>query len=361
MSSRRVLVTGAGGFVGRHIVEELHRKGYAIRATDRPGTPIPKIAEVEQRFCDLSAAPLDELLEGMSDVVHVAGLFDLAAPRDRLFAVNVDLTERIARAAASLDSRFIHISSVTVYGRPRVTNIREDYRKKPGSPYEQSKQAGERVVFSLAKERGLRATVLRPSGIYGPWGRYGLAVIASAYALALSRGKVDGVPPYRGGPSMTHVHVEDVASAVACVLASDEAIGRAFNVADDTPAPWGDLLGTIEAAVGIPPRERVAVSKFRARWIARGWRLLPESRRAFINGSLERRWAALVEREGLLPMLNPRLDRHAYDYWLADHVYSNEALKSIGWAPRYPDAQSGILGTIGWYIENRWLPRGQRD
>lgn len=361
MKSRRVLVDGAGGFVGRHVVDELSRRGYAVRATDRPGTPIPEKEGVERRFCDLQAAPFDDLLDGITDIVHVAGLFDLAAKREHLFAANVGLTERVATAASLRNLRFVHISSVTVYGRPRRTPVREDARQKPISPYEQSKQAGERIVLGLARDGGLRATVLRPSGIYGPWGRYGLAVIASAYSLALDRGHLDGIPPYRGGTSMTHAHVEDVASAVACVLEREEAIGRAFNIADDTPTPWGDLLGTIEDALGFPPRKRIPISNFRARWIARGWRLLPESRRERLNRSLERRWNALIEREKLLPMLLPRLDRHAYDYWLADHVYANDALKRLGWAPRHPNVQSGIRETIAWYVENRWLPPGRSD
>lgn len=352
----RVLVDGAGGFVGRHIVEELSRRGYAVRATDRAGTQIPEGDNVERDYRDLSTAPLDDLLGGITDIVHVAGLFDLAASRERLFDINVALTERIAQAAATRGLRFIHISSVTVYGRPRRVPVREDAAYRPGSAYEQSKSEAERVIFRLSAERGLRATVLRPSGIYGPSGTSGLAIIASLYALARANGKLDGIPPYRGGPLMTHVHVTDVASAVACVLARADVDGRAFNVADDTPVAWGDLLEVIERAVGIPKRERVALSKWRARFVARAFRLMPGSKRDRLNRSLERRWRALVEREQLATMLAPRLDRHAYDYWLTDHVYANDALKSIGFRPRYPDAKAGIAETIAWYLENRWLP-----
>lgn len=356
MKARHVLVDGAGGFVGRHVALELSGRGHAVRATDLPGTPIPEAPGIERRFHDLATASLDDLLDGVTHIVHVAGLFDLSASRERLFRVNVGLTERVARAALARDIRLVHISSVTVYGRPRRAPVHEGAAHRPANAYEQSKREGERVVARLAKERGLRAAILRPSGIYGPWSRYGLAVIASAYSLALSSGKLDGIPRYRGGPSMTHVHVEDVASAVACVLDDDRADGHAFNVADDTPVPWGDLLEAVENAVGIPPRERVAISKWRARWTARAWQFLPESRRDRINRSLERKWQALVERERLVPMLSPRLDRHAYDYWLSDHVYSNDALKALGWRPRHPDAKTGIQSTIAWYIDNRWLP-----
>lgn len=262
----------------------------------------------------------------------------------------------MASAAASRDIRFVHISSVTVYGRPKVTPVHESAPHRPGSAYEESKREGERVIERLARERGLRATILRPSGIYGPWGRYGLAVIASTYALALATGKLDTVPAYRGGPKMTHVHVEDVAEAVACVLERDEAIGRAYNVADDTPVAWGNLLEVIERAVGIPPRERAEISKWRAKWMAHAFRLWPASKRERLNYALERKWQRLVEEKGLVPMLTPRLDRHAYDYWLADHVYANTALKNLGFRLRYPDSRKGVADTIAWYIDRRWLP-----
>lgn len=357
MSQRRVLVDGAGGFVGRHVVEALLRERYAVRATDRPGVLLTGGEGVERDSRDLSTAPLDDLLEGVTDIVHVAGLFDLSAPRERLFEVNVGLTERLAREAFVRDLRFVHISSVTVYGRPRKTPVRERSRHRPGSAYEQSKAEGERALAHFQK-LGLRATVLRPSGIYGPWGRYGLGVVAAVYALAHANGRIDGLPAYRGGSVMTHVHVEDVASAVACVLRSEASIGRVFNVADDEATAWGDLLETIERSVGIPSRRRASISKWRARWMARGFRLVPEAKREKLNRSLERRWNALVLREGLVPMLMPRLDRHAYDYWLADHVYSNDALKALGWSPRYPDVTRGIAETIAWYEAQRWLPRG---
>jgi len=357
MTTRRVLVSGAGGFVGRHVVEALAERGLLVRATDREGTLLPDLPSgIERDLRDLSTAPLDDLLEGVTDIVHVAGLFDLGASRDSLFAANVDLTRRIALAAVERDIRLVHISSVTVYGRPRKIPVREDAPHRPASAYEESKREGERVIASLVRDRGLRATILRPSGIYGPWGRYGLAVIASAYALSLASGRVDTIPAFRGGTKMTHVHVEDVASAVACVLEKDETIGKAYNVADDTEVAWGDLLEVIERTIGIPPRERVPMSKWRAKWTAHAWRLWPESKREKLNRSLDRKWRALVEERGLVPMLSPRLDRHAYDYWLADHVYSNDALKRLGFRLRHPDSRQGLAETIAWYLDRRWLP-----
>lgn len=355
--SRRVLVTGAGGFVGRHIACELSAQGYRVRATDKHIGSAPHGDRVERYAHDLATVDLDILLDGVSDIVHAAGLFDLSASRRALFDTNVGLTEHMARAAAERRMRFVHISSVTVYGRPRRQPASEDTPHRPGSAYEESKSKAERVVHRLMKERSLAATVLRPSGVYGPWGRYGLGVIAAAYALSRSEGRVAGIPAYRDGPRMTHVHVGDVASAVACVLEHPEALGRVFNVADDQPVAWGDLLHAIEEAVGIPPRKRQRLSMLRARMTAYTWRLLPESRRDRINRSLARRWDALVNHEALDPMLRPRLDRHAYDYWLSDHIYSSEALKGLGWRPRHPNAIAGIRETIAWYIENRWLPR----
>ncbi|HEY8429536.1 MAG TPA: NAD-dependent epimerase/dehydratase family protein, partial [Sandaracinaceae bacterium] len=112
----KVLVDGAAGFLGRHVVEALLRRGLAVRATDR--APMPAWPGVERVERDLAEGSLRPLFEGVTHVVHVAGLFDLSAPRETLFANNEGVTRRVARAAALAGvERFVHVSSVTVYGR----------------------------------------------------------------------------------------------------------------------------------------------------------------------------------------------------------------------------------------------------
>jgi len=347
----KVLVDGAAGFVGRHVVEALVRRGIAVRATDAAELPAWSGVEVVRR--DLSTGAVADLFAGgITCVIHAAGLFDLAAPRAALFATNVGLTRRMARAAALAGvARFVHVSSVTVHGRPSRVPVREDAPIRPGNDYERSKALGERALGEVR----LPWVVLRPSGIYGPHGRYGLAAAIATMALAKARGR--GHRSLRGGPRMTHVHVEDVAEAAVCLLlAPPLVVGRAFNVADDHAIEWGALMAELEAAVGVSsPGEPLWLSPSRARLLAGASRLAPWRLRR-VNERLARGWRSVCSAEGLVPALLPRIDASAYDYWSADHVYSTSALRSTGFRVRYPDPRVGLRETIAWYRGQRWIP-----
>ena len=191
----QVLVTGASGFLGRHVVGALAGRGDGVRGTDRVGArPVEGAGEWIE--ADLASDPIEPLVRGVDAVIHVAGLFDLAAPTDALHRANVLAAERVADAARRAGvRRFVHVSSVTVIGRPRRAGVREDEPTRPSRRYERSKLAGERAVRGVA---GLPLAVVRPSGIYGPHGRYGVAVMAATLALAAARGRAHR--SVRGGP-----------------------------------------------------------------------------------------------------------------------------------------------------------------
>ncbi|UJR81327.1 NAD-dependent epimerase/dehydratase family protein [Sandaracinus amylolyticus] len=352
-----VLVDGAGGFLGRHVVDALRARGMRVRATDRPGVALPDADECVS--ADLARDALEPLFEGATHVVHVAGLFDLAAQKDALWRANVDVARRVAEAAAiARVRRLVHVSSVTVYGRPRAAPVREDAPQRPERAYERSKQEGEGAVRAIARASGLPLVIARPSGIYGPHGRYGLAAMASTIALAAASGR--GHRSVRSETRMTHVHVEDVASACA-LLCDDRAtrdedvIGRAFHVADATPVTWSDVARGIERFYALPENAPLRVTPLRARAMQIAARLA-SARLARTNASLARRWDALVAERGLARALTPRIDVDAYDYWRADHVYDTSALRGLGWSPRWPDARDGLRETLEWYVRERWLP-----
>lgn len=346
----RILVTGASGFLGRHVVRALAARGDGVRGTDRVGAgPVEGAGEWIE--ADLASDPIEPLVRGVGAVIHVAGLFDLAAPDEALHRANVVAAERVARAARRAGvRRFVHVSSVTVIGRPRRAGVREDEPTRPSSPYERSKLAGERAVRAI---EGLPLAVVRPSGIYGPHGRYGVAVMAATLALAAARGR--GHRSVRGGPRMTHVHVEDVASACLSALDDPRAIGGTFHVADSTPVAWGEIAEVIERFYGLSERDVLRVTPLRARALQLITRLAAR-RVARTNASMRRGWDALAREHDLVPALVPRIDADAYDYWRCDHVYDTSALRVLGWTPRWPDARDGLEATLQWYVAQRWLP-----
>ena len=264
----------------------------------------------------------------------------------------------IAEAAAEAGlRRWVHVSGTTVIGRPSRSPAREDDPGAPGTPYERSKAAGEAAVMELAQQGRLAVTALRPSGVYGPRGRYGLAMMAATAALAAKTGK--GHRSLRGGTRMTHVHVDDVAAAAALLLDSalsdERVVGRAFHVADQTPATWGEVAQVVERFYALPQVDPIVMTPWRARLMRVAARLMP-GRLAKTNASLARRWAALVQREALVPALTPRIDADAWSYWLADHVYDTGALRELGFRAAHPDVRVGLEQTLRTYVDRRWLP-----
>lgn len=357
--TRFVLVDGAAGFLGWAVVEELVRAGFRVRATDRPGSLLPSGDRVETVHADLEHDALAPLFAGVTHAVHVAGLFDLAASREALRRANVAVAARVAEAALTARvTRFVHVSSVTVHGRPSAAKITENAPMRGGTPYEISKREGEQAVSAI-HARGLPSVFVRPSGIYGPRGRYGLAAALATMVLAKAKGS--GHRSLRGGPRMTHVHVEDVARAIALVLderrtEDRDVLGRAFFVADETPIGWGELFAFLERELGLAESAPIELSWLRTRLLLAALRLTPRSRLARTNDALARGWARLVRDEGLVPALLPRLDPHAYDYFLGDHVYDTSALGALGFRCKHPNPREGLRETLAWYRRERWLP-----
>jgi nucleoside-diphosphate-sugar epimerase len=170
---RTVLVTGAGGFIGTHLVQRLAPLGMEVRALDlRPqvgSADGDQVRSYQVDICDRAAvAPL---LEGVDTVFHLASLhLEVGADPAAFDAVNVQAVADLVTLAGERGvRRFVHTSSVGVYGDAgRGLPLREDAPKHPDSPYERSKLKGERAVLARALDVGLGLIVLRPAWVYGP-------------------------------------------------------------------------------------------------------------------------------------------------------------------------------------------------
>lgn len=240
MKSRCVSVTGATGFLGRHIVEAFDRSGWAVRAIVRPGSRHVAPPRAERREVPLHDVPaLSSALAGSDVIVHAAGL--VRAPRARAFDdVNVSGTRAVVLAANAIGARLVHISSLAAIGPGTLGRpVQEDDAPRPVNAYGRSKLGGEEAVRLAARGSWV---VLRPSAIYGPGDRGFLSLIRMARY---------GVFPLTAEPStpFTFAYVEDVARAVQ--LAADSAIsGEAFFVGHPTPVRADTVLQTMADACG---------------------------------------------------------------------------------------------------------------
>ena len=235
---RTVLVTGAGGFIGAHLVRRLASLGMAVRALDlRPqvgGGDEVRACQVDIR----DRAALAPLLEGVDTVFHLASLhLEVGADPAAFDEVNI-------RAAANLVTlagehgvrRFVHTSSVGVYGDAgRGPPLREDAPKHPDSPYERSKLQGERAVLAQARDAGLELIVLRPAWVYGP---------GCPRTARLLRTLEKGRFFYFGrGDNVRHpLYIDEMIDAYLLAADATGVNGRIFNVGGPQIMPLAEMV-----------------------------------------------------------------------------------------------------------------------
>ena len=359
MDKNTVLVTGAGGFIGRHVVERLFDRGYRVRATDLPGVDLSYAGELgaetaggnllERRFTS-------EVVEGVGAVVHLAAAFDLGLPGERLISTNVGTTINITGAAAAAGvGMFVQYSTCDVFGLKRRGPTGEDEPKNPRCAYSLSKLLSESAAMGAMRRDGLPVAVVRPTFVYGP----GAIYTARSFLLLpslLSR-YVGRVPLPTGGPRTNTIHALDMAEATVTVLeAGREAAGRSYNVADDSEMCASELLRLTFEPFGVDCGWNVNLPWAAVEAVCRLAALLPHRLFGAVSRFLGRRWDRVIVENELIPLLSPKIDRDFLDFLYGEHLYKNERIKSLGWEPRYPTFADGWPSTVQWYRDNLYVP-----
>jgi len=239
-----VVVTGASGFLGSHLVRRA--EGASLAAV--PVVRIPKTAG-EVSMTDVLADP--RVLDGADVLVHAAAVRHRYGTDARSYrASNVELVEALVRAAAGRVGRFVHVSSVGVYGFPEELPITEATPFAPRTLYSQTKIAAEKLVASLAPSLGLAYTIVRPTIVYGPGDTNGMldklgAMIRARKYLLVGRG--DNV--------LHHTYVDDVVDGVFALAATERAKNDHFILAGPETTTLRRMSELVAKAVGarVPP------------------------------------------------------------------------------------------------------------
>jgi dihydroflavonol-4-reductase len=230
-----ILVTGANGFLGRHLVAELRRCHYPVRALVRPGTvpPFPTDWAVDYHEADL-LAPSDTLAsaaEGCGGIIHAAALAQVNPARNpAVWATNLAGTEAVLRMARRAQvSRLVYVGTANVFGFGTRHAPGDETRPYAGQhyglDYMDSKRAATDLVLRAVAQEQLPAVLVHPTFMLGP---QDAKPTSNALLLEIAGQRLPGYPP--GGKN--YVHVRDVATATVNALARGR-VGESYILGNE--------------------------------------------------------------------------------------------------------------------------------
>ncbi|MEV6521272.1 NAD-dependent epimerase/dehydratase family protein [Longispora sp. NPDC051575] len=312
-----ILVTGAAGMLGAHLVERLTGDGHAVTGLDlreaTHGGGRHVVGDIrDTRLLARLAATADA-------VVHCAAALP-SYPDAEIRSVIVDGTRAVLTAARDAEvSRCVHVSSTAVYGLPAVVPTTEEYPRSPVDPYSRAKAAAEEVAEEF-RAGGLCVPILRPKTFVGP-GRMGLFAMLFEWAEEGRHFPVLG----RGDVRIQMFAMADLVDAVVTVLDAPEDVANdTYNLA---AAEFGTLREDFQAVLDAAGHGRRVVS-------------LP-ARPAL--GALR-----LLERSRLSPVYGRLLHKLMAD----SYVSIDKAADRLGFRPRLSN-QDAILLTYDWWRSRR--------
>lgn len=258
------LVTGAAGFIGKHLVARLLTSGWRVAVLTR-GARRAVPAGVRVHVGDLATG--DGLSSGLFDDVQV--VFHCAGEVKRAGAmrgVHVGGTRRLLACLADRPVwrplHWVQLSSVGAYGPPakgvRNRRVTEETPEHPVGEYETTKTEADRLVREAAPGSGFSYSILRPSNVVGP----GMPNASMRGLISMIR---RGLYFHVGAPGAvaTYVHVDDVVSALVACAVRPQAAGQVFNLSSD--CPLDAVVDQIARSAGVrPPRLRVPETVVRA-------------------------------------------------------------------------------------------------
>ncbi|MBN1647775.1 MAG: SDR family NAD(P)-dependent oxidoreductase [Spirochaetales bacterium] len=240
---KKVLITGASGFIGSHTAAAFLAQGYSVIAQYRSDNPPVRLTRLESPSCILAQCDLTDknaaanLLAGVDSVVHLAGLAGHFGPYRHFYRANVLSTRNLADAAKATGVKtFVHISSTVVHGfRNHIDTVENGPYYPLISSYQKTKKLAEDYVIGLNSSR-MKTCALRPGNVYGPDD----TTMMYDYFDQIMKGFL---PLVAGGKSLTcPVYVSDMADAILLALEKPVSAGQVYNITSGEKVTWKEIL-----------------------------------------------------------------------------------------------------------------------
>lgn len=327
---KKILITGADGFIGSHLTEELVRRGHDVRAfvfynsfnswgwLDQSPPDIRQDLDV---FAGDIRDPhgVKQAMQGCDLVLHLAALiaipYSYHSP-DTYIDTNIKGTLNILQAARELGTeKIVHTSTSEVYGTARFVPITEDHPIQGQSPYSASKIGADQLALSFYRSFGTPVAVIRPFNTYGPRqsARAVIPTIITQIAGGQDRIKLGSVHPTRD-----FNYVRDTVAGFIAVADSPRSVGEVINIGSSYEVSIGETAQMIAGIMGQP----VAIETEQER-------LRPE------KSEVERLWAD-----------------------------NGKAKALLGWEPRYAGREGlkrGLAETVDWFTKGENLMQYKAD
>ena len=319
----KALVTGATGFIGSHLCEELIKRGYEVTCLSRQASNLKWIENLDIKLVHGDCTNIESLFNvvaGFDYVFHLAGLTK-ARSGDKFFCINSKGTENLMKAVTERNpgvKRFIYLSSLAAAGpSSNGEPVKENSSPSPVSNYGRSKLEGENAV--LKYKSMIPVTILRPPAVYGPRDKDMLVLfkmIRKGFFFDL------------GKCYYSLLYVDDLVRAIITTAENKEAEGKIYFLSDDKIYTGGEIAMEISSALDVSATP-LKIPKF----------VMPFF--AFISERINKQ--GIINRD--------RIKDFRHSHWICD---AEKARKEIGFIPRV-GMKEGIKWTADWYRIHRWL------